>query len=237
MSDITEGVDSPQEIDPKSPPVAPPPGGEQPGSTPAPGDTPAAEPEEPTAEEKAAKQSRAEARAFATQRRENRELYRRIGQLEAMLQTQQPPVAEGDAPPQQRQSPPPNPAQDELNRSILDKIEDAGEKYEKVVEKITAPNFPISVAMRDYLATSEKPAVVAEFLADNPTEARKISMLSDRAADRAMEQLEARVASKAAPRTTRAPAPVRTVGGSSTARQDPAKMSMDEYAEWRLKRL
>ncbi len=237
MSDITEGVDSEPEVTPKSPPVAPPPGGEQPGSTPAPGDTPAAdEPTEPTPEEKAAKQSRSEARAFATLRRENRELYRRLGGLEALLHQQTPP-AEGDAPPQQRQSPPPNPALDELNRSILDKIEDAGEEFEAVVEKISAPNFPISVAMRDYLATSEKPAQVAKFLADDPKEARRISLLGDRAADRAMEQLEARVAPKAAPRTTRAPAPVRTVGGSSTARQDPAKMSMDEYAEWRLKRL
>ncbi len=230
MSDTTEGdLDTGLQPDGQSPAVAPPAGGEPPGSTPASGDTPAAEPTEPTPEEKAAKQSRAEARAFATLRRENRELYRRLGGLEAILQQAQQPK---DGEPPQRTDPP-NPAQEELNRSILDKIEDEGEEYEKVVEKITAPNFPISVAMRDYLATSEKPANVAKFLADNPQEAKRISLLGDRAADRAMEQLETRVSAKAVPRTTKAPAPVRTVGGSASVRSDPSKMNMDEYVKWR----
>ncbi len=229
MSDITEGVDNePQPVDPK--PVAPPAGGDTPESTPAPGDTPAPEPE-PKPEE-GEKQTRREARAFATLRRENRELYRRLGGLEAMLQqTQQPPAADGT--PQPRQSTPPSEAQEELNRSILDKIEDEGDEYEKVVEKITAPNFPISVAMRDYLATSKNPAPIAKILADEPAEARRISLLGERAADRAMEQLEARTAQKAAPRTTKALPPGRTVGGSSSVRSEPSKMDMDSYVKWR----
>ncbi len=233
MSDPTEGdVDTGLQPEGQSPPVAPQ-QGEQPGSTPAPGDTPAPETDEQKAET-AEKQTRREARAFATLRRENRELYRRLGGLEAILQQAQQQPREGETTPPQRQSAPPaDPATDELNRSILDKIEDEGEEYEKVVEKITAPTFPISVAMRDYLATSEKPAPVAKFLADNPTEAKRISLLGDRAADRAMEQLETRVSAKAAPRTTRAPAPVRTVGGSSSVRSEPSKMSMEEYAKWR----
>jgi len=107
-----------------------------------------------------------------------------------------------------------------------------------VVEKITAPTFPISVAMRDYLATAKNPAPLAKALADNPTEARRISLLGERAADRAMEQLETGLnGPKAVPRTTKALPPVRTVGGSISVRQDPGKMSMDEYAEWRMKRL
>jgi hypothetical protein len=233
-------VDKEAEEVANSPPVAPPQGGEQPGSTPAPGDTPAAEPAEPTPEEKAAKQSRAEARAFATLRRENRELYRRLGGLEAMLQqNQQPPAPDGNGVPQQERSLPPAvvKAHDDLNRSIVERIEDAGEEYEAAVEKITTTGYPISTVMRDYLATSKNPAQVAKALADNRDEAQRIYLLGERAADRAMEQLEARVsAPKAAPRTTRALPPPRTVGGSSTARPDPAKMSMDEYAEWRLKR-
>ena len=90
---------------------------------------------------------------------------------------------------------------------------------------------------KSYSVFLHEPGPVAKALSEDRKEAARISVLGERAADRAMEQLEARVASKPAPRTTRAPAPVRTVGGSSTARQDPAKMSMDEYAEWRLKRL
>ena len=237
MSDPKEGdIDNgPQPVE-QSPSVAPSDDGEPQGSTPAPGDTPAAEPEEPKAEE-AEKQSRREARAFATLRRENRELYRRLGGMEAILQQQlqQAQSPEGTG---QTRSPPVNEGQEELNRSILDKIEDEGEEYEKVVEKITAPNFPISVGMRDFLATSDKPAIVAKFLADNPAEARRISLLSDRAADRAMEQLEARVAPKAAPRITKAPPPVRTVGSSGRSGLNElydSKTSMDRYAELRKK--
>ncbi len=232
MSDPTEGdIDTGQETDPKSAPVAPPVGGEQPGSTPAPGDTPAPETDEQKAET-AEKQTRREARAFATLRRENRELYRRLGGLEAMLHQAAQPPANGEVPAQRPSTPPVNEAVDELNRSILDKIEDEGKEYEEVVEKITDPKFPISVAMRDYLATSDKPAVMAKALADDPREARRISLLSDRAADRAMEQLEARVSAKPVPRTTRALPPVRTVGGSSSVRTEPGKMGMDDYAKW-----
>ncbi|HXI68432.1 MAG TPA: hypothetical protein VNH41_10865 [Steroidobacteraceae bacterium] len=229
MSDTTEGVDNGEENKPQSPPVAPA-QGEPPVSTPAPVDPTEPDAEEQKAEE-ARKQSRSEARAFATLRRENRELYRRLGGLEAMLQqVQQPPAPDGTP---QRQTPPPDPAVEELNRSILERIEDEGGEYGEVVEKIAKPDFPITVAMRDYLATSKNPAAVAKVLADDPKEARRISLLSDRAADRAMEQLEARSAQKPAPRTTRALPPVRTVGGSSSVRPDPAKMDMDDYVKWR----
>lgn len=238
MSDPREGdLDNGTQPDEQSPPVAP--GqGDTPGSTPASGDTPAP-PDEPKPDE-AEKQSRREARAFATLRRENRELYRNLGRLEAMLQQQRQPQTDETEPPQRTPQAPPqfvSEAEAELNRSILEKIEDEGPEYEKVVEKITVPGYPISTAMRDYLATSKNPAAVAKALADDRKEAQRISIMGDRAADRAMEQLEARVASKPAPRTTRAPAPVRTVGGSSSVRPDPSKMSMEEYAEWRHKRL
>ena len=241
MSDTTEGdLDTGQETEPKSPPVAPAQGETQ-GSTPAPADTAETEPAEPKAEE-AEKQSRREARAFATLRRENRELYRRLGGMEAMLQQafqqqQAPPNPDNGAPPRPNPPPPQDTSQDELNRSILERIEDEGEEYEKVVEKITDPKFPISTAMRDYLATSENPAALARVLADDPDTARRISLLrSDGAVDRAMGRLETRATAKPVPKVTRAPPPPRTVGGSSSVRPDPAKMSMDEYAEWRLKR-
>ncbi len=153
--------------------------------------------------------------------------------LRASSTAQQP--GESETPPQQRQTRSPSPqdeAQADLNRSIVERIEGAGEEYEEVVEKITASNFPMTVAMRDYLATSERPADVAKALAEDPKEARRISLLSDRAADRAMERLEARAkAPKPAPKTTQAPPPVPTVGGRSTPEFDGEKASMDDYAK------
>ncbi len=235
MSDITEGVDNePQPVDPK--PVAPPAGGDTPESTPAPGDTPAPEPE-PKPEE-GEKQTRREARAFATLRRENRELYRRLGGLEAMLQQAAPQAPSGDGTPPQRQvQQAPSQLDELIIQPLIEKIEDEGPEYEKAVETITSKGYPISEAMRDFLATSKNPAQLAKALADDRNEAQRIYLLGERAADRAMEQLEARVSAKAPPRTTKAPPPVRTVGGSSSVRSDPAKMSMEEYAEWRSKRL
>jgi hypothetical protein len=195
-------------------------------------------PVEEAAQDKADRIARREAGAFNRLRKEYRELNRQYGYMQAQLEAlrsggQQP---NGEAVPQQGRSPS-GPDKSELNRSVIEKIEDEGAEYEAVIEKITAPNFPISDAMRDYLAVSKNAAQVARLLADEPKEAAKIFLLGERAADRAMEQLEARAtAAKAAPRTTRALPPPRTVGGSSSVRADPAKMSMDEYAEWRLKR-
>jgi hypothetical protein len=223
-----------------SEPVAPPnQAGETQGSTPAPVDTTV--PSEPTPAQ--AEQSPRRDRAFAAMRRENKELHRQFGYMQAQMEalrgsvTQQAP-AEGDQPPQQRQTRSPvDDAQAELNRSILERIEDAGEEYEAVVETITAASFPLSMAMRDFLATSDKPAEVAKLLADDPKEARRISLLGERAADRAMEQLQARVSAKAAPKTTKAPPPVPTVGGRSTPEFDPKTADMDDYApHWHARR-
>lgn len=215
--------------------------GEPQGSSPASVETTV--PPVETDQEKSDRQARREARALATQRRENRELHRELGYMRAQMEAikasngQQP--SEGEAAPPQRQqtrSSPRDDAQAELNRSILERIEDAGEEYEAVVEKITADNFPLSVAMRDFLAVSDKPAELAKLLADDPKEARRISVLGERAADRAMEQLQARIGAAATPRTTRAPAPVRTLGGSSSTQAGPPK-GMDDFAEWMRKRL
>jgi hypothetical protein len=189
------------------------------------------------------KQSRRESRAFATLRRENRDLYRRLGGMEAMLaqfsQQGQPPQTDGEQT-QQRQTRAPQPtaadyAQGDLNRSLIDRIEEAGEGiegFDEVMDKITADNFPINVAMRDYLATSDRPAEVAKYLAEHPKEAQQICALGERAADRAMERIEAKLAKAPPKKTTQAPPPVPTVGGRSTAEFDPEKASMEDYAAY-----
>ncbi len=240
MSDTETLVDNATESVATSTPTAPANvAGETQGSVPASVDTTV--PPVETDQEKSDRQARREARALATQRRENRELHRELGYMRAQMEAikaangQQP--SEGEAAPPQRQqtrSSPRDEAEAELNRSIVERIEDAGEEYEAVVEKITAPGFPLSVAMRDFLAVSDKPAELAKLLADDPKEARRISLLGERAADRALEQLQARASAKPAPKkTTQAPPPVPTVGGRSTAEFDPNTASMDEYVAHR----
>ena len=121
----------------------------------------------------------------------------------------------------------------ELNKSVLQRIEEAGEDaddVEDVIEKITSDDVPISRAMRDYLGEAEKPYALAKWLTENPSEARKISRLSESVAVRALERREAELAKPATRKTTTAPPPVPTVGGRSAATFDPNTASMDEYA-------
>lgn len=99
------------------------------------------------------------------------------------------------------------------------------------------PQEDVSEAFAAGLYGSDEKAQLVHFFAENLDEVRRISDLSPLQAVRELARLEVRLGTKASPRTTRAPAPVRTVGGSSSAAQnDPSKMSMEDYAEWRAKR-
>ena len=216
------------------------PSGDTQGSTPAPADTAANGNAEPKGEEPD-KQSRRESRAFATQRRENRDLHRQIGRLEAMIEGLRPQSqSPEDGQPPQRQITPQDRAAFQRNAEITsmmtERLEDAGDEiegFDKVMATITSPTFPGTVTMRDFLMETERPAEMAKWLADNPQEARRISLLSDAVATRALERAEARLA-KPAPKTTKAPPIGPSVGGRSTAAFDPGKTDdMDEYkAYW-----
>jgi hypothetical protein len=104
------------------------------------------------------------------------------------------------------------------------------EDFDEVIATITAPDFPGSPTMRDFLEESDHPAHVAQYLADNPREARRIYGMNSAAAVRALEKIEAQVAPKKAPAGSTAPPPVPTVGGRSVTGRDYSKMSPDEYS-------
>lgn len=105
------------------------------------------------------------------------------------------------------------------------------EDFEDVMQTITANDFPVSAAMRDYLEDAERPALVAQWLADNPDQARRIYGMNSAAATRELDKVAATLTRPA--RTSNAPPPVPTVGGRQVVNKDPAKMSMDEYAKAR----
>lgn len=230
-----------------STPAAPPAGqSDTQGSAPASVDTTAPGQDEPKGQDPE-RQGRREARAFAAQRRENRELHRTLGRMDAELAAlragQQGNQPGGEQqPPRQERSPAHTAAAQaftEHRDTIMERVEDAGdgiEGFDKVMETIRADTFPGTRVMLDFLGDSDKPAEVARWLADNPGEARKISRMSDVMAVRALEKAEAKLSAKPAPKTTTAPPPVPTVGGRSTPGFDPEKASMDDYAShWRAK--
>jgi hypothetical protein len=88
-------------------------------------------------------------------------------------------------------------------------------------------NFPFTHAMAEALAVSERPAVVADHLGNNPQEAARIAALPPSRQGFELARLEARLASQ--PRTTNAPPPPSTVGARATASVDPKAMSMEQY--------
>lgn len=242
MSDTA--IDTATEPAASSPPAAPPQGGDPQGSAPASVDTTAPGQDEPKGPDPE-RQARREARAFAAQRRENRELQRQLGRMDAelaALRQQGTPAADGEQPPRQERSPAHTAAAQafaEHRDAIMERVEDAGdgiEGFEKVMDTIQADTFPGTRVMLDFLGDSDRPADVAKWLAENPGEARKISRMSDVMAVRALEKAEAKLSAKPAPKTTQAPPPVPTVGGRSTPSFDPDKASMEDYAaHWKAK--
>ena len=237
MSD-TSIVDGTAEDVAASTPAEPQVGSDTQGPAPASVDT-AATPEAPQGETPD-RQSRRESRAFAAQRRENRELHRALGRMEAQmsaLQAGTQGIQPGDGQPPRQEGPPAlgavHPHMIEHARSVRERIEDAGDEiegFDKVMETITADSFPINRVIMDFLGETEAPAQMAKWLADNPSEARRISRMSDAVAVRALEKAEARLASRPAPRTTNAPPPPPTVNGRGTPQFNPEKASMEDYA-------
>lgn len=125
----------------------------------------------------------------------------------------------------------------EANARVVERLMEAGqeiEDFDDVMATITSRSFPMTATMRDFLGESECPAHVAQYLAENHKEARKIYGMNSAAAVRALGKIEAQVAPKKAPASSTAPPPVPTVGGRSVTGKDYSKMSVDEYAVgWR----
>jgi len=244
MSEVDNAAQPAASSETAAPPLASDPQGSAPASV----DPTATGQEEPKGEQPD-KQSRRESRAFAAQRRENRELHRTLGRMDAELAAlraaqQGNQTGDDQQPPRQERSPAHTAAAQafvEHRDTIMDRVEEAGEGiegFDKVMETIQADSFPGTRVMLDFLGDADKPAELAKWLADNKDEARKISRMSDAVAVRALERAEAKLsASKPAPRVTKAPAPLSTVGGSSRASIDPRtgpnSGSMDDYAKWR----
>ncbi|WP_296341597.1 hypothetical protein [Reyranella sp.] len=120
----------------------------------------------------------------------------------------------------------------ERNQALADRLVADGkdiEDFEEVMEIITDGEFPVSAAMRDYLEEAERPALVAQWLADNPDQARRIYGMNSAAAVRELDKVAKDFAPKPA-RVTTAPPPGPTVGGRSVTTKSPDAMSMEEYA-------
>lgn len=94
--------------------------------------------------------------------------------------------------------------------------------------------LPISQAVADAIVASDVGAKVVAFLGANPDEADRIAKLSPVRQIAEIGKIEDKIA--AAPQVSKAPPPMKPVGGKGSANNgDPAKASMDEYIEQRRK--
>lgn len=131
----------------------------------------------------------------------------------------------------------PQPANSKASRNDalaerLFKDSDGMEDFEGVMRIITAPGFPVSAAMRDYLEDAERPALMAQWLADHPRQALRISGMDPVDADAELDKVARGFAPKPA-QTSKAPPPGPTVGGRAVVTRSPEEQSMDEYAgDW-----
>jgi len=82
------------------------------------------------------------------------------------------------------------------------------------------------------LAESEQGAEVAYHLGKNPAEAAKLENLNPVQMGRALARLETVLSQKSAT-TTKAPEPIAPSGSKASVKKDPAKMTDNEFAQWR----
>jgi hypothetical protein len=129
-------------------------------------------------------------------------------------------------------------SQQQRIRSFESKLATQGkgiEDFDEVMEGIRDPALSISQAMGEYLMDdSDNTALLAKWLTDNPDEAARISRLRPTAAVKELAKVDAQLGSKPAPRTTKAPPPVSTVGGSAAPSGGmPKTTDINEWMKWR----
>lgn len=123
----------------------------------------------------------------------------------------------------------------ERDQALADRLISDGkdvEDFEDVMRTITAPDFPVSAAMRDYLEDTPRPALMAQWLAENPDQARLVYGMNSAKATRELDKVAATLTKPA--QVSKAPPPGPTVGGRAVVSRSPEEQSMEEYAVgWR----
>lgn len=98
------------------------------------------------------------------------------------------------------------------------------EGFEEALDRVRSDDFPMPVAVAEYLLDAEHKAAIVKYLADNEDEAFRISRLTPIAQVKEMAKVEMRFASKPKPKTSSAPPPPATVSGGAAAPQTIERM-------------
>lgn len=129
-------------------------------------------------------------------------------------------------------------AKDERAVAFRDEMDnDATEDpaFAKAWATVTADNFPISPAIRDFVAESDDPHSLIEWLANNRAEAIKLYRADFGQVSRTLARVEAKLASAPPARTPQAPPPPPTLNGRSTPRVNMDRLAAATDAEAYIK--
>lgn len=119
-----------------------------------------------------------------------------------------------------------------------ERLETARDKYEDFDDVAFDDSLPITDAMANAIMTADNGPEIQYYLGNNPAEAKKIAGMDPISQVRAIGRLEAKLLTPSPKKTTSAPKPVKPLGGTAgggVGSNDPAKMTMAQYKEWREK--
>lgn len=108
-----------------------------------------------------------------------------------------------------------------------------GDSFKESVNTLQAMGVMDRTFIQAALDT-EKASDVLHFLGQNPDEAERISSLTPTKMAIALDRIAAKASAKPQAPVSKAPAPVKPVGGkSANSAGDPDKMNMDDWLKWR----
>lgn len=124
-------------------------------------------------------------------------------------------------------------AVDTRNMIFLERVEAAKDRMPDF-EEVFHDRLPVTEAMADVIAESEKGPELAYYLGKNQTELREIANMPPIQAARALGQLEGRLTRSGAKKRSTAPKPVKKVTGKSDVAEPALEdLSMEQYRERR----
>jgi len=124
----------------------------------------------------------------------------------------------------------------ERNQSLTTRTESIYAEAEKTpgFDREAFDELPLTRHIAEAILDSDAPAKVMAFMASNPDEVARIASLSPARQAAEIGKLEAKIATT--PKVSNAPAPLKPVGSrGNAANNDPATMTMEEYAAYRQK--
>lgn len=115
------------------------------------------------------------------------------------------------------------------------KLEAAAVILPDYADVVGSSEVPIAPHVGQALMDSDRGPELAYHMAQNPDVAERLNKLSPIKAAMELGRLETALAAPAAKPTTKAPAPITPIRPASARQADPAKMTTEEYVEFRRK--